>query len=161
MNWFVQGIVLVLGAGLGVAATIAADMLRKRIDSRGGELTGEWREILSPGYHKEYEREDEVRVFQKRHSGRFSAEFKRNEPETERGRRWRASGLVQGNEAVAIFWPIGAGHDGSSFGVAILHRDPSGLGKVWRGFYIRPGTDVGRDSAHSNLEPVPLVWRRR
>lgn len=160
MTWIIQILLVILGCIIGVILSPTEDSWKSWILSQGGELTGRWREELSPAYHKQFNRIDDLRVRHRRYSGRITVQVTRIEPTEEAGRRWRMSGYIRGDELFLVFWPIGKGYDGSSYGVMILHRDMTKFGKGWRGIYIRPGTDIGRTPGASNLERVEVAWAK-
>ena len=161
MIWLLQALSLCVGAALGVLFSPAEDTWKTWLLSRGGELSGHWREELLPAYHKPFNRVDELRVRHRRSSGRLYVQVTRKEPEEEAGRKWRMLGSARGDEAFLVFWPTGRGYDGSSYGVMILHRDPKSAGKIWRGVYIRPGTDINKPPGESNLERIGASWIKR
>jgi hypothetical protein len=161
MDWGAEIPLVLIGAAFGTIFTILFDTLRRWTASRGGELTGPWIQKIPPGYHKNYERRDELKIRHRPRSGRITFEIVRSEPADESGRRWKGEGFVRGNELVATFRPTGAGHDGSSYGVLVLHRDPESAGSRWSGAYLRPGTDIQRNVTAPNLAPVELTWQRQ
>lgn len=160
MEWLNALLLLIAGGLVGVALSPSGDWLKEWILGQGGELSGKWREELSPAYHKPYRRVDELVVRHRGRSGRLLVKVTRIEPMSEAGRRWRMSGFVRGDEAALVFWPIGKGFDGSSYGVMLLHRDASSAGSRWCGAYVRPGTDIGRLPGTSNFERIDTTWTR-
>lgn len=152
---------LVLAGGLiGVLLSPYEDLLKGWLLSRGGELTGKWYQEIPTAYHKNFQRVDVLRIRHRRMTGRVSAVSERIQPPHEAGRKWRVIGYLRGDEAFLIFWPIGRGYDGSSYGVAVMHRNPPGGTHDWSGAYIRPGTDIGRLVGTSNMERIPVTWKR-
>ena len=160
MTWLPQVLLVILGGFLGVLLSPTEDSWKSWILAQGGELTGGWREELSPAYHKRFSRIDDLKVRHRKHSGRITVQVTRIEPLEEAGRRWRMSGHIRGDEVFLVFWPIGKGYDGSSYGVMVLHRDTESFGKKWNGVYIRPGTDLGRYPGTSNLERIGAIWTK-
>jgi hypothetical protein len=161
MNPTVQALLLVLLGGiLGVLLSPTEDFLKTWIQSRGGELTGEWLQEIPAAYHKKFERVDHLSIRHRSLSGRITAVSHRTQPAQEAGRKWKVLGYLRGDEVFLLFWPTGKKYDGSSYGVAVMHRCPPGDEHDWRGAYIRPGTDVGRLVGSSNLERIPVTWKR-
>lgn len=160
MSWLIQGLILLAGGVLGVLLSPTEDSWKTWILSRGGELTGSWREELHPAYHKPFTRIDDLTVHHRRISGRITVHVTRIEPVDELGRTWRMTGYIRGDEIILVFWPIGKSYDGSSYGVMVLHRDTTSAGKRWNGAYIRPGTDLGRSPGMSNLERIGATWKK-
>jgi hypothetical protein len=160
MSWLYQALLIVIGGALGVLLSPTEDTWKSWVLSQGGELTGRWREELSPAYHKPFIRIDELRVRHRKYSGRVSVQVTRIEPAGESGRKWRMSGHLRGDELCLVFWPVGKEYDGSSYGVMVLHRDTASVGKRWKGVYIRPGTDLGRYPGTSNLERIEAIWTK-
>jgi len=160
MTWLIQVGLVVTGGLLGVLLSPTEDTCKSWILSRGGELTGPWREELHPAYHKRFSRIDHLNVRHRRFSGHISVQVTRVEPADELGRRWRMSGYMRGDEVFLVFWPVGKEYDGSSYGVMVLHRDTVSVGKRWNGVYIRPGTDLGRYPGTSNLERIGVTWTK-
>ena len=155
-----QSLIFLLAGGvLGVLLSPSEDTFKNLVAGTRGELTGKWRQTCAVSYHKPYARVDAVRVTQ-RADGKVSGTVRRVEPGSERGRKWRLSGLVSGDELVLIFQPCGRNYDGSSYGAIVLHRSAHGAGNAWCGSYVRPGTDVDRPPGVSNWERVDLTWSR-
>ena len=160
MSWLIQILLVIAGGILGVVLSPTEDSWKSWILAQGGELTGRWREELAPAYHKQFSRIDDLRVRHRRYSGRITVQVTRVEPINEAGRRWRMSGHIRGDEVCLVFWPVGKGYDGSSYGVMVLHRDTTSVGNRWMGVYIRPGTDLGRYPGTSNLERIKTTWTK-
>jgi hypothetical protein len=128
---------------LGITLSPLEEPFKTWLLGRGGEMAGKWRQEIPPSFHRNHHRHDEIRVRHRR-SGRLSAAVTRLVPSEEEGRKWRMAGFLSGHEIVLVFWPTGRVHDGTSFGVMVLHRDPDSRGARWHGRYVRPGTEVNQ-----------------
>lgn len=146
-------ILTIVGALLGATFSLLLPPVIERVRSKGGELTGEWRQSIPPSQHKSYPRVDRVIIHQ--NGQRFKAICSREQPAQERDHRWYMRGFLSGNEAVVVFWPFKSNPDGSSFGTMVLHRvpDPQG-GQCWDGSYVRPGSPAATPPSG----PHPLKW---
>jgi hypothetical protein len=147
-----------IAAVLGVIFEPQLGRIREKIFFRGGPLSGEWRQICPPSTHKPYERIDELEV-RHRPNGRLVAFGKRIQPPDEI-RTWRFEGHVSGNVLVAVFTPQQRPEDPGSFGVLLLHQDPSSRTAKWTGGYVRPSSAKAAWHGGRQVLSHSLIWEK-
>lgn len=153
---------IILGAVLGTLLSILATKWTRGELGLRGELAGQWVEVVAPGRHKDYERRDSISIRHRRNRHRFRVHIQRTLPENESDRAWFGQGYVSGNDLLVMAYPAKPVNE-SSFGVIVLHRvhEKSG-GWFWRGSYLRPATDVGREATTGmNLLWTEVTWKRK
>lgn len=147
-----------LGAvvGLGLQWTaVGANVWRQ---SRHQELSGVMYQTIPPSGGKGL-RHDIYRI---RQSGqRLQGRAERVYPSSESTARWKMTGYSHGNTVVFSFYPSDPKRDASSYGAAVLHRNPNITDcAVWQGYYARPGMHGFDAITNAEVARYPLLWQR-
>jgi hypothetical protein len=122
------------------------------------EFSGTVYAVLPPSGGKA-ERIERMRIRQ--HRQRIQVRIRRVSPPQERGRRWKMVGYTHGNLIVGTFSTLAPRIDPSSYGVIVLHRDPTVTEcGVWRGYYVRPDLYGIEAITSADSTRYPLVWQQ-
>lgn len=160
INWpsiVIGAVASVLAAGiLGLIWTRGAGAAGSWLSQRHGEIRGTWYGILDP-FESDPKRVDKMRIRQR--GQRVYGTIQRVRPPSRRG-KWRFSGYIHGNVVICVFWTTTPKEDPTSYGVITVHREPTGSGGGYRGYYTRPDFEPFRNFITRGLPRRPIAWQR-
>jgi hypothetical protein len=146
----------IVGSVIGSLATVWYISIRRFLEARKGEFTGEWKQIIPP-YDGEPEK---IAVVKCKHIGdKLYGQTERISPKAQFVQRWQVEARIKRGLIFGIYWPEDSAKLPGSYGTLqfkILDEN------LFDGFYVRVrSTQKDEQGAFKEtLNTIPIKWER-